>query len=347
LNTLFIEFRDPLFGIIVFFVLIFVIAFFSYWWGRYKTREDHRYLDHFLRKFKAFPTEHELKELMNGEPVSEKSWLLMAHAYYQNGDYEKCIMIYRTLLERDNDPARQREAMFLLGRTYYKAGFLERSETIFLEILRQFPRTPQALRYLIMVYEHLHQYDKALDVLGPLSELGESLTLDKIYLECLSLIRSPNIGTDEKVQKLLALYREHHVLDYLIFEYLFRHHTETAWAHLDLTRAERISDILWQLPSNVCDLDIITRNGYLRELFSASGVVNLAEGSTIFELDVLIKLRHHEKSVATLQFEYLCGECKQIYPFVFHRCPHCNALDSVVIEPLLTKGTIEEGYSFQ
>jgi len=347
LNTLFIEFRDPLFGIIVFFVLIFVIAFFSYWWGRYKTREDHRYLDRFLRQFKSFPPEHELKELISSETVSEKSWLLMAHAYYQNGDYEKCIMIYRTLAERGGDQVRQREALFLLGRTYVKAGFLERAETVFLQILRQFPRTPQALRYLILVYEQLHEYDKALDALGPLAELGESLILDKLYLECLSLIRDPMISSDPKAKKLIALYREHHVLDYLIFEYLFRHHPREAWEHLDLTRAERISDILWQLPSDVCDLDIIARNGYLRELFSASGVVDLAQNSAIFEFDVLIKLRLHDQKTATLQFEYLCGECKQIYPFVFHRCPHCNALDSVVTEPLLTKAIIEENHSFQ
>ncbi len=347
MNALFIEFRDPLFGIIVFFVLVFVIAFFSYWWGRYKTREDHRYLDRFLRQFKTFPSENELNELINANTISEKSWLLMADAYYQNGDYEKCIMIYRSLVERHDEPGRQRDAMFLLGRTYFKAGFLERSEIVFLQILRQFPRTPQALRYLILVYEYLHQYDKALDALGPLNELGESLSLDRLYLECLSLMHTATLKEDEKVEKLIAIYREHHVLDYLIFEYLFRHHPKRAWENLDLSRVERVSDILWRLPEEMCDLDIIANNGYLRELFSANGLNKLAQNSSVFELDVLIKLRQFASPVATLQFEYLCNECKRINPFVFHRCPHCNALDSVVTELVLTKATIDEEYSFQ
>ena len=49
MNLFFIEFRDPLFGLIVFFTLIFVITFVSYWWGKYKYREDSKYLDKFLK----------------------------------------------------------------------------------------------------------------------------------------------------------------------------------------------------------------------------------------------------------------------------------------------------------
>ena len=49
MNGLFLEFRDPLFGIIVFVALIFIIAFVSYWWGRLRSKEDHRYLERFLR----------------------------------------------------------------------------------------------------------------------------------------------------------------------------------------------------------------------------------------------------------------------------------------------------------
>jgi len=347
LNTLFIEFRDPLFGIIVFFVLIFVIAFFSYWWGRYKTREDHRYLDRFLRQFRAFPSENELDELMGADAISEKSWLLMAQAYYQSGDYEKCITIYHRLIERENDPAHKRDALFLLGRTYFKAGFLERSEKIFLQILKQSPRTPQALRYLILVYEQMHQYDKALDALGPLSELGKSETLDRLYFEALALIRSTTISSEKKAQTLIALYEQYFVLDYVIFEYLFRHHSTLAWKHLDLSRAERLSDILWHLPEAACDFDIISKSGYLRELFTARGLVDLAQNSPQFELDVLIKLQCQDEKSATLQFEYYCSECKQAYPFVFHRCPNCYALDSVITEPLLTKELGEENHSFE
>jgi len=346
-NSLFIEFRDPLFGIIIFFSLVFVIALFSYWWGRFKRKEDSHYLSSFLDVFNSIPTEQELKKLMNSEAISEKSALIMAQTYYQNGDYEKCIEIYLILLEMQKNANEKKETLYLLGKTYFKAGFLERSQEIFLQILKQFPRTPKALRYLLIIYEKMHQFDKALEVLEPLEELGIDNTKDRVYLQCVSIIRSAQYGVDEKAQLLLELYQEHHLLSYLIFEYLFRFTPDMAWKNLDLGEAERIVDILWNAREAEANLGIIASNSYLRELFSAKGLELLTQESTVFEFDVLIKLNRADESGATLQFDYLCGDCKQIYPFSFHRCPNCHSIDSVVTEVLLTKDHFEANNSLQ
>lgn len=347
MNSLFIEFRDPLFGIIIFFSLIFVIALISYWWRRFKSKEDSHYLNSFLNVFNSMPTEQELKTLMSSEAISDKSALIMAQTYYQNGDYEKCIEIYLIMLEMQKDPNEKKETLYLLGKTYFKAGFLERSQEIFLQILKQFPRTPKALRYLLIIYEKMHQFDKALEVLEPLDELGIDNKKDRIYLQAVSIIRSAQYGVDEKAQLLLALYQEHHLLSYLIFEYLFRFTPDLAWKNLDLGESERILDILWNAREAEANLDIISSNSYLRELFSAKGTELLTQESSIFEFDVLIKLNMADQSGATLQFDYLCSECKQIYPFSFHRCPNCHSIDSVVTEALLTKDHFEANNSLQ
>ncbi|MEE8589152.1 MAG: hypothetical protein V3S80_07400 [Sulfurimonadaceae bacterium] len=347
MNSLFIEFRDPLFGIIIFFSLIFVIALISYWWRRFKSKEDSHYLNSFLNVFNSMPTEQELKTLMSSEAISDKSALIMAQTYYQNGDYEKCIEIYLIMLEMQKDPNEKKETLYLLGKTYFKAGFLERSQEIFLQILKQFPRTPKALRYLLIIYEKMHQFDKALEVLEPLDELGIDNKKDRIYLQAVSIIRSAQYGVDEKAQLLLALYQEHHLLSYLIFEYLFRFTPDLAWKNLDLGESERILDILWNAREAEANLDIISSNSYLRELFSAKGTELLTQESSIFEFDVLIKLNMADQSGATLQFDYLCSECKQIYPFSFHRCPNCHSIDSVVTEALLTKDRFEANNSLQ
>ena len=55
MNTFFIEFRDPLFSVIIFFAIIFIITFFSYWWGRYRRKEDSRHLDKFFAGPKYTP----------------------------------------------------------------------------------------------------------------------------------------------------------------------------------------------------------------------------------------------------------------------------------------------------
>jgi len=346
-NNLFIEFRDPLFGIIIFFSLVFVIALVSYWWGRFKRKEESRYLNSFMNIFDSMPTEQELKKLINSKAISNKSALIMAQTYYQNGDYEKCIEIYLIIIEMQKDPVDKKETLYLLGQTYFKAGFLERAQEIFLQILKQFPRTPKALRYLLIIYEKMHQFDKALEVLEPLDELGIDNKKDRIYLQCVSIIRSAKYGVDEKAELLLALYKEHHILSYLIFEYLFRFTPQLAWKNLDFGEAQRIVDLLWNAREAEANLDIIHTNSYLRELFSAKGVELSVTESNLFEFDVLIKLNIADQGGATLQFDYLCGECKQIYPFAFHRCPNCNNIDTVVTEMLLTKDHFEENSSLQ
>jgi lipopolysaccharide assembly protein B len=346
LNGLFLELRDPLFGVIVFFALIFIMAFFSYWWGRYKIREDDKSLDRFAKQFHKLPSEAELKALIEKGGLSEKSWLLLATAYEKIGDYEKAIEIYQSLIELQRDPLARRDTMLHLGRIYFKAGFLERSKEIFLQILKRHPRTPRALESLLLVYENLKAYDKAIEVLEPLEELGVDALKDKLYLKLKIIINDNNLDVSQKSEKLIALYTKHHKLSYLVYEYLFRHDPKTAWQHLDQSECKRIADLLWQLPPDALDLDIIAHNGFLRELYSARGDVALSDESAIFELDMLIKIRSCGKKGATLQFEYLCKECKQVLPFSFHRCPSCHSIDTLMCELILTKDMIEENYSF-
>jgi len=348
MNTFFIEYRDPLFSIIVFFAIIFMITFFSYWWSRYKRREDSKYLDRFLKQFRTLPSKDELKVLISSGDLSEKSWLLLAHSYSKNGDYEKSIEIYNEILNVGSSE-NKRETMFLLGKTYFKAGFLERSKQVFLSILETNPRTPQALNYLLLVYEYMRDYKAALEVLEPLDELNKDIALDSVYLKMMALLNSPDLSEEQKAQELLTSYKQTHQLAHIVFEYLFRVDPKLAWENFDSSKSELLSDILWSVELKDLNLDIISKNGYLRELYSARGDVNLAESSAIFEFDVLIKLRG--KANASLNFEYICDGCKSVYPFVFNRCSSCHAIDTARVEWSLSKDYhkdfSEENNSFQ
>ncbi len=346
MNGLFIEFRDPLFGIIVFFALIFIIAFVSYWWGRLRSKEDHRYLERFLRSLRRAPSQPQLKAAIDSDALSQKSWLLIAESYVQNGDFERAVDIYRSLIDRQSEPRRKRDLLFLLAQTYFKAGFLERCETILLQILGRFPRTPQALKLLLFTYERLQAYDRALDVLEPLDELGDDVAADRDYLEIQRLLHDPKSDPAAKCRRLAEHYRSKGTLAYLVFEYLFAHDPALAWTTLRETDAAKIADILWLLPEAHLDLDIIASNGYLRQLYSARGSVNLAQNSPEFELDVLIKLRRCGHTGIDLQFEYLCADCKQVFPFPFHRCPQCQQIDTVVTETMLCKEQYEKSDTF-
>jgi len=348
MDMFFIEFRDPLFSIIIFFAIIFVITFFSYWWGRYKRTQDSRHLDRFLQQFRVLPSKNELQVLISSGELSEKSWLLLANSYYKTGDYEKSIEIYNEILNVGSK-ANAKETMFLLGKTYFKAGFLERSKQIFLEILKANPRTPQALHYLLLVYEYMRDYKSALEVLEPLDELDEDISLDKDYLESLAILTTQKLDENEKVDRLLEIYQKNHNLTYMIFEYIFRIDAKKGWQHLDLSKSEVLMQVLWQIDSKALDFDIISKSSFLRELYSARGDIELSKRSSIFELDILIKLQG--RANATLSFEYICSDCKSVSPFAFSRCGVCHAIDTAQVEWSLSrdyaKDFSEENNSFQ
>jgi len=330
----FIEFRDPLLSIIILFLIIFIISFFSYWWGRYKKKDNYKYLDRFLEQFHTLPSEGELRSLIKVGDLSQKSWLLLADAYTKNGDFEKAIDIYSELLVLNKTSSNVREIMFLLGKTYFKAGFLGRSRDVFLEILKRNPRTPQALHYLLLVYEYMRDYPAALEVLEPLEELNEDIAKDALYLKLLSLLASMEDETLIK-EKMVALYQEHQMLERMVFEYLFVKDPTLAWSILPLERLESMADILWNLDKDTIDFDVVKNSTFLQELYSAKGYITSATTSSLFELDVLINLQN--KVDATLSFEYICKECKVVFPFGFHRCSSCHAIDTVELEYTVVK----------
>jgi len=347
MNTFFLEFRDPLVGIIIFFAFIFIITFVSYWWGKYKNGEELKDIDKFLQSFHSLPSQDELKSMIGSNELSQKAWLLLADSYFKNGEYKKSIEIYTELLKIDKKNSK--ETMFLLGKTYFKAGFLERSKQIFLEILKHNPRAPHALEYLLLIYEYLREYNEALDVLEPLDELNKDILKDGIYLKSLALLNSFTLTNEEKSVELLSIYKENFLLTYMIFEFLFRHNPALAWRHLDTSKSTLIVDILWHLETKHLDFDIISNNGYLRELYSARGDIELAKSSSVFEFDMLINLKQSKD--ATLSFEYLCNGCKQSSPFAFSRCSNCHAIDTQIVEFTLVKdyhkNFTQESNSFQ
>jgi tetratricopeptide (TPR) repeat protein len=325
-----------------------MITLFSYWYSKYKNYEDSKYLDKFLKQFRALPTEDDLKVLISSGELSEKSWMLLASSYYKNGDYEKSIEIYNELLSVQKS-TKVKETMFLLGKTYFKAGFLQRSKQIFLEILKHSPRTPHALKYLLLVYEYMRDFSSAKDVLEPLDELDNDIAKDENYLNVLIVLNDETINDELKAKKLLDIYEQTDQLFYMIFEYLFRVDAVLAWRYFDSSKSELLLDVLWGLEYEKLNFDIISSNGYLRELYSARGDVDLADESSIFEFDLLIKLKN--KANATLSFEYICHECKSTFPFSFNRCTHCHSIDTQRIEWSLCKDYFkdfsEENNSFQ
>ncbi len=320
--------RDPLISLMIFFGLIFIISFFSYWWAVWRVKSQKSYLEGFFAKFgEAAPKD--LHNLFAMED-SSKALLLLADAYTKSGDYEKAIALYTQLQKMYDDLNDKYLILQKLGELYYKAGFLARSQEIYEEILRFTPRNHEVLAQLMLVYEKLQALDKALQIKEILEELGIE-DENTPYLEAKQAIQK---GDREK---LIQLYNEAPYLVHMIFEYLFAVDSDFAWRHLKSDDIVAVIDILWYLPKEKISLHL----PLLEEIYSAKGYVKRTKSSSIFALDILL---HYQG--ADIEFEYLCQRCKNIFPFAFSRCPTCHSVHSPQIELVIRPKRKEYEESF-
>jgi lipopolysaccharide biosynthesis regulator YciM len=342
LNFTFIDYSDPLFGIILFVALIALISTVHYFISIIQQKRERRHLRSFLKKFQLGMNDEHIRNFVENEHIPLSAVNLLASAYYEHGEYEKSIEIYQLSLERTHASHDRRDLLLQLAQAYFKAGFLQRTKETLLEILRYFPRTPEALHLLTVVYEQLHDYKGALSTLEPLSELNHKMSETKTYFKLLNTIHDPKQSSEEKITFLKTFYAKEEKFHRLIFEYLANH---APYEVLHLYREEhfdQLIDILWQI-----DLKYFThapKTPKIEELISARG--GKLTLSNHFEFSVLTHL-HTTNTKATLQFEYLCTSCKEVLPLSFHRCPNCFSLDTITCEYSLAKQYDETNNSFQ
>ncbi|MRJ02724.1 MAG: hypothetical protein C6I05_04660 [Epsilonproteobacteria bacterium] len=322
-----IGYRDPLFGLIVLFALVFIISFFSYWWAIYKSREQDLHLRRFFRRFEQ--GNRKIVEILE-RPNSHKALLLLADALAKSGEYEEAIAIYLRLQEYEDREGRL-EILVRLADLYRKAGFLGRSREIYEEILGIIPRHREALRSLLIVYERLRDFEGAFDVLESLEEI-ENIEKERGYLEALQAAEERDTG------KLVEIYRRG-VVKRSVLEPLFSLDPQLGWNVIREEDIPAIIDILWYLPPS----QISTAYPLLKELYSAKGYIREVESSSLFELDLLL---HYPR--ADLEFIYLCQGCKRRFPLAFGRCPTCGHVEEMVVELIVTqkKGKDEKGTTF-
>jgi len=280
------------------------------------------------------------------EPNMLKPLTLLAKAFENSGEYHKSISIYLYLIKHIAHDSGELELMERLGNTYLHAGFLERSMSIYTEILRKKPRNTKVLYELGIVYEMMQQYDKAREVLGPLKILGEETRSLETFLDFSELLTDKTLSIQDKVAKLKQLLDEEPSLYRQIVTVLLQLDTKSAWEVIDPTRIKELLDILWILPNSQLDLDIILSNKPLQTLYYAKGYLQEPViQSGIFSLDMLASAKQNGFEEGDLHFSYLCQKCKQSFPVSFKRCPNCMAINSVKVEEKIAKSSPKTDYS--
>ncbi|EIF50683.1 lipopolysaccharide assembly protein LapB [Sulfurovum sp. AR] len=338
-------YNDPLFSIMLIVVISLIIALVTYGWGLHKQQKEEGNLLKFLEKFDTAECALETAD-MPFEPHMLKPLTILAKAFENAGEYHKAISIYLFLIKNITHDSGKIELMERLGSTYLHAGFLERSQSIYTEVLRKKPRNIQALYELGIVYEIMQKYDKAKEVLGPLNMLGEETTSLEQFLDLSELLANKTLAIPEKVERLKQLLNEEPSLYRHIIKALLMLDTKSAWESIDPERIMEILDILWFLPNSQLDLDIITSNKQLKTLYYAKGYLQKPEKqSGIFSVDMLATARENGFEEGDLVFSYLCKKCKQSFPVSFKRCPNCMAINTVKVEEKIAKSSPKTDYS--
>jgi tetratricopeptide (TPR) repeat protein len=313
--------------------------------GNYKEDIERKNLKTFLGKIKLDESTFDIDKLPF-ETTLITPLSLLAKTFSTQGDYQKSISIYLYLID-NIQPFSQKEYLLEgLGETYLRAGFLKRSESLFLEILKKHPRNRTVLYYLEIVYELLNEYEKAKETLIPLQVMGENTSSIEAHLKLSTILKSRNLNREDKVNELKDIidkgsYRR-------VIQELFRVDKDEAWRLLRIDKVESVLDILWFLPSSNLNFDIILSSQTLRSLYIAKGSLPVDDNtpkSGIFTIDAINSAKKGGGFDLDLNFSYGCSQCKQHFPISFERCPKCYAIDSIQVKNSISKKRTNTGFS--
>lgn len=349
MDNIILEYRDPLFGIIIVVALIFVISFITYSYSIYKernARKDYRKLS--LRFELGKLKEEDYVHLYKTYNLPFDSILLLASSFLHKGDYNKAISVYLALLEHVNDRVKKEELLDRLGTTYFKGGFLQRSKEVFLRILKFSPHNTNALLYLLLVNEKLKDFKKAREIACCLEELDKNVTKDKIYLDSLIIINDSVISYERRTELLYEIFKDNKIIERIFASFLIQFNKQFFWNHVNEFDCSKFIDIMWYQKEEDINFDKVLENQFLNELYNAKGYLNTVEHSNDFDLDILILINKHEHKInASLDFEFICNSCKHSHPVFDTRCPHCHSILTFDVKHHLTKSFYDFNQSLQ
>lgn len=210
MDFFFVEYRDPMFGLLVFVALVLVVAVLHYAWRTLSSKSQKKGLEGFIKKF-DIADEH--KDLLRASSLSLENLHFLAGIFTKSGEFEKAIQIYLIALEKIKDKGEQEAIFYDLAEVYFRAGFLQRSVEVLLNALNLRPRNEKALKLLKIVYLRLKRYDEVLQSLDALFELGCEVSKEREFINVIALkngaqsgaLGEKNLSVDDKRNQNLAL----------------------------------------------------------------------------------------------------------------------------------------------
>lgn len=304
MDFLFIDSRDPIFGLIVLVFSILLVVLLSYFWGILSTRQNNEQIDKFLQKFATNADKNKILDSLDGLENSEL--ISIADGLAKMGDWHGAIVFYEKIIKKSSDTKLKTALLAQLANAYIKTGFLERAKQSLCELLRVFPRDEKALFSLIFVCEKLRDFSLAKESLEALQAISGTNDEISAYLNALEILSSQK-NASTKLAELEKLSDTMLIRRFIL--------------ELSLELGRDLEGLKLP-PLELCiDLLGLSATKYFKEDLCNKNAFNLR----------LLKECQNARIPAKLEFSYTCKECSTNYPLFFARCPKCLKIASIEV----------------
>jgi len=318
-----VSYSNPLFSIIIFLSIVAITIMITNFLGSLKEKNRIKHLKEFIDKFE-FLNDKEIKNVLKDQ-VSINALFLLAMAFEKEGNYEKSLNIYLAILENVTKNEKF-DVLQKVAKVYFKAGFLHKARVSLLEILRSKPRNKEALKLLLIVDDKLKNYDEMENIV----EIFEELEIDVEKEKCYVLFKKALFEMDK--DKLKKLYNKYPYLKRSYISYLISVNPKEVFEEINENDVYEMIDIFYNYES------LPIKNNALIQIKAAKKELETTIKSPVFELEVL---KYLPKDLVNLEFEYICQNCKHLYPIYDERCPNCKELFTFRVEPIISKNNLK------
>ena len=202
MDFLFIESRDPIFGLIVLVLSVILVVILSYFWGIFAKKNANEHIDKFLEKFGQNSDKSKILETLSKLESSEQTKI--ATALFNMGDYQNAVIFYEKAIENATNLEIKTKLFSLLGTAYIKAGFIDKAKHAFESLLELKTRDKNALFYLIFIYEKMKDFKNAKICLDALEIIAGKDDETAAYLAALEILLS-KMEAQNKINELNKL----------------------------------------------------------------------------------------------------------------------------------------------
>ncbi len=179
------------------FLLLPIAAAYGWYMGNRSAREDRQQQSHHLSRqyvtgLNLLLSDESDKavdlfiDLLKVDSDTIDTHLALGNLFRSRGEVDRAIRIHQNLIARTNLTIDQRNlALQQLAKDYMSAGFFDRAEKIFEQLLSEPEHRQSALEQLLVIHQRFRDWEKAIDVASRLVKLGDvRLKLDIAHFWC-------------------------------------------------------------------------------------------------------------------------------------------------------------------